>query len=131
MAQPGVEMLVGVVNDRQFGPTLACGAGGAFVELLTDVSVRLAPLTRSDATGMLRDLRSYPMLTGYRGSPVCDVGALEDVLLRISALVEHHACIAELDCNPVMLSPAGAAVVDARVRVEASAPPRPLGARNG
>ena len=104
MVPAGVEMLVGVVNDPQFGPTVACGAGGTLVELLRDVSVRLSPLTRGDATSMLRELRSFPLLEGYRGAPRCDVDALEDVLLRIGALAEDHPQIAELDCNPVMVS---------------------------
>jgi acyl-CoA synthetase (NDP forming) len=122
-------MLVGVVNDPQFGPTVACGAGGTLVELLKDVSVRLSPVTRQDATGMLRELRSFPLLEGYRGSPHCDVGALEDVLVRISALAEDHPQIAELDCNPVIVSASGALVVDARVRVAPATPRRSLGAR--
>jgi acyl-CoA synthetase (NDP forming) len=129
MAPPGVEMLVGVVNDRQFGPTVACGAGGSQVELLKDLSVRLTPVTPSDATGMLGELRCYPLLTGYRGAPRCDVAALEDVLLRIGALVDDHPGIAELDCNPVTVTASGATVVDARIRIEVAVPLRPLGAR--
>ena len=129
MAPAGVEMLVGVVNDPQFGPTIACGAGGTLVELLKDVSVRLSPLTRSDAASMLHELRSFPLLQGYRGAAPCDVEALEEVLLRISALAEHHPQIAEVDCNPVMVSATGAVVVDARVRVAPPAPRRPIGAR--
>jgi acyl-CoA synthetase (NDP forming) len=129
MAPPGVEMLVGVVDDPQFGPTIACGAGGTLVELLKDVSVRLSPLTRHDASSMLRELRSFPLLEGYRGTPRCDIDALEDVLLRIGALADDHPQIAELDCNPVMVSATGAVVVDARVRVALPATPRPLGAR--
>jgi acyl-CoA synthetase (NDP forming) len=129
-AEPaGVEMLVGVVNDRQFGPSLACGAGGTLVEVLKDVSVRLTPVTASDAASMLRELRSFPRLTGYPGGQPCDVAALDDVLLRISAMVEDHSTIAEVDCNPVIVSASGAVVVDARVRVEKAAERRPLGAR--
>jgi hypothetical protein len=78
MAPPGVEMLVGVINDPQFGPTIACGASGALVELLSDVSVRLSPLTRTDAASMLHELRSFPLLHGYRGGAMCDVAALEN-----------------------------------------------------
>ena len=122
-------MLVGVVNDPQFGPTIACGAGGTLVELLKDLSVRLSPLTRTDAASMLRELRSFPLLEGYRGGPKCDVAALEDVLLRISALAEDHPHIAEMDCNPVLVSACGALVVDARIRVARAAPRPPLGAR--
>jgi ATP-grasp domain len=117
MAPAGVEMLVGVVNDSRFGPTIACGAGGTLVELLKDVSVRLTPLTRRDAESMLRELRSFPLLEGYRGTPPCDLGALEDLLLGIAALAEDHPDIAELDCNPLIVSASGALVVDARVRV--------------
>jgi acyl-CoA synthetase (NDP forming) len=129
MAPQGVEMLVGMVNDRQFGPTIACGAGGTTVELLKDVSVRLAPLGRGDAASMVRELRSFPLLNGYRGAPVVAVSALEDILLRISMLAEDHPQVAELDCNPVIVTVNGAVVVDARVRVQAVDPPRPLGAR--
>jgi acyl-CoA synthetase (NDP forming) len=118
MALAGVETLVGVVNDVQFGPTLACGAGGTLVELLRDVSVRLTPLTRSDAASMLRELRGFPLLEGYRGASACDVAALEGMLLRVSTLVEDHPCIAELDCNPSITTAAGVSVVDARIRVE-------------
>jgi acyl-CoA synthetase (NDP forming) len=129
LAEPGVEMLVGVVNDRQFGPTVVCGAGGALVELLKDVSVRLTPLTCADATSMVRELRSFPLLDGYRGAARCDVAALEDVLVRIAALADDHPSIAELDCNPVIVSASGAIVMDARVRVEQVPRRAPLGAR--
>jgi acetyl coenzyme A synthetase (ADP forming)-like protein len=129
MALPGVEMLIGVVNDRQFGPTVACGAGGTLVELLKDVSIRLTPLTRLDATRMLNELRSFPLLTGYRGSSPADLGAVEDTILRIGALVDDHPCIAEMDCNPVIATSDGTMVVDARIRIEVPPVRRPLGAR--
>jgi acyl-CoA synthetase (NDP forming) len=129
MAPIGVEMLVGMVNDPQFGPTIACGAGGTLVELQKDVAVRLSPLTCGAAESMLRDLRTFPLLSGYRGAEPCDVAALQDILLRISALSDDHPNIAELDCNPVVVSASGAVVVDARVRIEPAAPRRPLGAR--
>jgi acetyl coenzyme A synthetase (ADP forming)-like protein len=129
MAPAGVELLVGVVNDPHFGPTVACSPGGTMVELLKDVSVRLTPLTRGDAERMLRDLRAFPVLEGYRGSQPCNIAALEDILLRISALAEDHPRIAEADCNPVIVTTDGAVVVDARVRVEDVSPRRPLGAR--
>ena len=72
-----------------------------------------------------RSLRTYPLLNGYRGAPPADVPALEDVVLRVAALVAAHPEIAELDCNPVIVSPSGALVVDARVRIESRRPPRP------
>lgn len=129
MSPPGVEALVGVVADPVFGPVIACGAGGTAVELLRDVSVRIAPLTVQDAREMIRSLRTYPLFDGFRGAPRADVGALEDVLARVSALVEAHPEIVEMDLNPVIVHEAGAVVVDARIRVEATQPRLPLGAR--
>jgi hypothetical protein len=75
---------------------------------------------------MLRSLRTFPLLDGYRGAPACDVAALEAVLARLSALVEAHPEVAELDANPVVASPAGAVIVDARIRLASVPPPRPL-----
>ncbi len=125
MASKGVEMIVGVVHDPQFGPVVACGAGGVQVELLRDVSVRLTPLSSEDAGEMIRSLKTYPLLNGFRGSPVCDVAALEEGLLRVSAMVEEIPQIAELDCNPFVVQEHGAVILDARVRVTA-VEPRPL-----
>lgn len=125
MAKSGIEMIVGVVHDQQFGPVVACGAGGVQVELLRDVSVRLTPLSREDASEMIRSLKTYPLLTGFRGSEKCDVAALEEGLLRLSALVDDIPQIAELDCNPFVVHERGAVILDARIRV-AAAPPRPL-----
>ena len=125
MAGKGVEMLVGVVHDPQFGPVVACGAGGVQVELLRDVSVRLTPLSTEDAAEMIRSLKTYPLLDGFRGSPICDVAALEEGLLRVSAMVEDIPQIAELDCNPFVVQEHGAVILDARVRVTA-VEPRPL-----
>jgi acetyl coenzyme A synthetase (ADP forming)-like protein len=125
MAPRGVEMLVGVVHDPQFGPVVACGAGGVQVELLRDVSVRITPLSQEDASDMIRELKTYPLLTGFRGSVPADVSALEDGLLRVSALVEDIPQIAELDCNPFVVHETGATILDARIRVTAVGP-RPL-----
>jgi acyl-CoA synthetase (NDP forming) len=129
MAAPGVEMLAGVVHDRQFGPVVACGAGGVLVELLGDVRVRLAPLTRDDAAEMLRSLKTFPLLTGYRGQPARDVEALLDIIVRTSLLADDLPEIAEMDCNPILVHERGATIVDARIRVARVEPPLPLGAR--
>jgi acetate---CoA ligase (ADP-forming) len=122
MAPRGVEMIVGVVHDPQFGPVVACGAGGVLVELLKDVSVRLTPLSRGDAEEMVHELKTFPLLEGYRGGPVGDVDALIDAVVRVGALVEELPQVAELDLNPIVVHPNGVTVVDARVRV---APPQP------
>jgi len=113
------------VHDPQFGPVVACGAGGVQVELLRDVSVRLTPLSREDASEMIRSLKTYPLLNGFRGAPQCDVTALEEGLLRVSAMVDDIPQIAELDCNPFVVLEHGAVILDARVRVRA-VEPRPL-----
>jgi acetyl coenzyme A synthetase (ADP forming)-like protein len=126
MAPAGVEMLVGATADPLFGPVVACGAGGVAVELLRDVAVRLTPVTDRDAAAMVRELGTSPLLRGYRGAPPADVAALEDVVLRVGALVDALPQIAELDCNPVVVHPGGAVVVDARVRVAPVAPPTPF-----
>jgi acetyl coenzyme A synthetase (ADP forming)-like protein len=129
MVRGGVEMLVGVAHDRLFGPVIACSAGGTAVELVRDVAVGVAPITDDDAAEMVRSLKTYPLLTGFRGAPRTDVDALEDVILRVGALADAHPSVAEMDCNPVMVLPEGARVVDARIRVEPPPPERPLAAR--
>jgi len=129
MVEGGVEMLVGMVHDPVFGPVVACGAGGVAVELMKDVAVRITPLADLDASAMVRSLATFPLLDGYRGAPKADVAALEDLLLRVSALVENHPEVAEMDCNPVKVLSEGAVIVDARIRLEVPAPPAPLAAR--
>jgi acyl-CoA synthetase (NDP forming) len=118
MAPPGVEMLVGVVQDRHFGPVVAVGAAGRAVELFRDAQIRLTPLGQNDAATMIRSLTTYPLLEGYRGSVPVSVAALEDVLVRVGALVEAHSEVADVDFNPVIVHPTGAVIVDARIRVE-------------
>jgi acyl-CoA synthetase (NDP forming) len=78
MAPPGVELIVGVVHDHSFGPVVACGAGGTTAELINDVAVRITPVTDLEARAMVRSLKTFPLLDGYRGAPRCDVGAIED-----------------------------------------------------
>ena len=122
MAPAGVELIVGVVNDHSFGPVLACGAGGTTAELIKDVAVRITPVGDVDATEMLRSLRTFPLLDGYRGAPRCDLRAIEDVLLRVSAMVEAHREIVELDCNPLVAT-AGRRADRRRAGARRGAPP--------
>ena len=91
--------------------------------------MRLTPLTSEDASIMVRELRAFPRLTGFRGAPVADVGAFEDLLIRLAALADDLPDVAEMDCNPVTVSEVGALIVDARVRVARAVPLRPLGAQ--
>jgi acetyl coenzyme A synthetase (ADP forming)-like protein len=120
MVKGGVEVMVGVTTDPLFGPLIAFGLGGVHVEILRDVRFRVTPLTDRDASEMVREIRGFRLLEGYRGHPPADVKALEEVLLRISLLVEEIPEITELDLNPIFALPPGQGcqIVDARIRVE-------------
>lgn len=115
----GVEVVVGVATDPTFGPLVAFGLGGIHVEVLKDVIFRVTPLTDRDARAMIRGIRGYRLLEGYRGHPPADVAALEDMLLRVSRLVEEVPYIQEMDMNPVLAMPPGQGcrVIDARILV--------------
>ena len=119
MISGGVETIIGITDDRLFGPLVAFGLGGIHVEVLKDVHFRVAPLTDRDADELLHEVRGYKLLEGYRGHPPADIEALRDILLRIARLAEEVPEIAELDLNPVIALPPGhgCRIVDARIRV--------------
>jgi acyl-CoA synthetase (NDP forming) len=123
MARPGTEVIVGMTKDSQFGPVLMFGLGGIFVELLKDVSFRIVPLEREDAREMIREIKGYPMLEGFRGKEAADISILEEILLKVSRFVDDHPEIKELDLNPIFAYKDGAVAVDARVILEGIAPP--------
>ena len=131
MIEDAAEMLVGIVADPQFGPVVACGAGGTTVELVNDVQVGVAPLSVQGVDAMVRRLTTFPLLTGFRGASPKDVAALEDVILRVASMAAHHEAIIEMDCNPVMVMERGAVVVDARVRVRSPDRHTPSAGRPG
>jgi len=118
MAQPSTEVIVGAIKDPQFGQTLMFGLGGIFVEVLKDVTFRVAPITELDAREMITEVRAYPILKGYRGRPPADIDAIVDILLNTSRLVMDHPEIKELDLNPIMVYEKGAKTVDARIILE-------------
>ena len=118
MARPGVEVIIGMSKDIEFGPLVMFGLGGIWVEVLKDVSFRIAPLTRRDAKEMIRELKGYPLLEGYRGKESVDVSNLEDYLLKVSDFVEQNPEIKELDLNPIFAYSDSAVAVDARVILE-------------
>ena len=118
MARPGVEVIVGMSKDTQFGPVLMFGLGGILVEILKDVSFRIVPLARRDAAEMVREIKGYPILNGYRGQEAVDVANLEDMIIKVSDFIEKTPDIKELDLNPVFAYADGAVAVDARVVLE-------------
>lgn len=118
MARPGVEVIIGMSKDAQFGPVVMFGLGGILVEILKDVSFRIVPLTRRDAGEMIREIKGYPLLEGYRGQEPVDVSNLEELLLKVSDFVEQNPEVKELDLNPIFAYSDGAVAVDARVVLE-------------
>lgn len=119
MLTGGVELMVGVTQDPSFGPLIAFGLGGIHVEILQDVCFRVTPITDRDASDMVRSIRGYQLLEGYRGHAPVDVAAVENLLLRVARLVEEIPEISELDLNPVITLPPGQGcwIVDTRVRL--------------
>lgn len=120
MARPGVEVIIGMSKDDQFGPVLMFGLGGILVEVLKDVSFRIVPLAKRDAAEMIREIKGYPLLEGYRGQEAVDVSHLEELLLKVSDFVEQNPEVKELDLNPIFAYSDGAVAVDARVVLEES-----------
>lgn len=121
MAPAGVEVIMGMTKDAQFGPVLMFGLGGVLVEVVKDVSFRIVPIARRDARDMIEEIKGYPLLKGYRGQPPADTVALEDALLKVSRLVEQMPEIKELDLNPMFAYSNGVLAVDARVMLESLA----------
>jgi acyl-CoA synthetase (NDP forming) len=113
----GAELITGVVSDPLFGPVVMFGSGGTAVELFGDRVLRILPLTDQDAHEMVRSIRGAPLLFGHRGAPACDVGAVEDVLLRVARFADEVPQLSEMDINPLIATPAGAVAVDVRIRL--------------
>ena len=122
MAPPGVEVIIGAFRNPEFGHVVMFGLGGVMVELLKDVSLRLVPLAPRDARQMIRDIKGFPLLNGYRQQPPCDIKALEEALLNLSRFLEAHPQVKELDLNPIFCYPQGVLAVDARVVLDEASP---------
>ena len=119
----GVEVAISVLYEQVAGPLVTLGlGGGAAGDGLADRAARLAPLTDSDAEDLIRSARAAPLLLGRRGVPAADLGALRDLLLRVSRMAEDLPQIAELELSPVIARPDGARAVDGRIRIQAAEP---------
>jgi acyl-CoA synthetase (NDP forming) len=119
MEKQGIEVIIGVTKDPQFGPVLMFGLGGVLVEVLKDVAFRIIPIEQRDARQMIEEIKGYPLLQGYRGQAPADIAALHALLLKVSSFIEAHPEVAELDLNPVFAYADGAIAVDARIVIEA------------
>jgi acetyltransferase len=119
MVQGGIEVIVGVTQHPAFGPLIMFGLGGVYAELFKDVTFSIHPVTNIEAHDMVRAVKAYQMLEGWRGSQRADIESIEELILRISALVENHPQIMEMDLNPVKVLPQGEGylVVDGRILV--------------
>ncbi|MDK2876530.1 MAG: hypothetical protein PWQ22_940 [Archaeoglobaceae archaeon] len=117
MAEPGIEVIVGVTKDETFGHVLMFGLGGIFVEVLKDVSFKSIPITEQDAEDMIKEIRGYSILKGYRGFSA-DIEAIKQLLITVSRIVEENPRIKEMDLNPVFVYPKGYKIVDARIILE-------------
>jgi acyl-CoA synthetase (NDP forming) len=118
MASPGVEVIVGISKDPQFGPVIMFGLGGILVEVLKDISFRIVPVTERDAREMIREIKGYPILEGYRGQKPASIPALEKLIVKVSQFIEKNPQIKELDLNPIFAYPDKAVAVDARIILE-------------
>ena len=118
MTQPGTEVIVGTSKDPQFGPVIMFGLGGIFVELLKDVSFRVIPVEQRDAQEMIKEIKGYPLLQGFRGKEPANISVLVEIILKISKLMEENPQIKELELNPIFAYRNKAVAVDARIILE-------------
>lgn len=114
-APPGIEVIIGGVVDRQFGPVIIFGMGGIFVELFRDAAFALAPVTKKDSLWLISQVKGSTLLRGYRGRPPVDMDALLRAIEAVSEIISS-GLIEEVDLNPVALYPGGAIVLDAKMR---------------
>lgn len=117
MAHQGIEVIIGITDDEQFGKAIMFGLGGIFVEILKDVSFRIVPLSKEDASEMIRETKGYDLLSGARGDYPKDIESIVDTILKISTLVSDYPEIKEMDLNPIYVYKKGVKVLDARILV--------------
>jgi acyl-CoA synthetase (NDP forming) len=117
-ARPGIELIIGMFKDTQFGPVIMFGLGGIFVEVLKDVAFRIIPIERRDAAEMIKEIKGYALLNGYRGQEPAHLPSLEDILMKVSDFVNRTPEIKEIDLNPIFAYKDSAVAADARIVLE-------------
>lgn len=122
MSAPGIEVIVGGIMDPQFDQVVMFGLGGVFVEVLQDVTFRVAPIKIDDAREMVHEIKSYRLLKGYRAQPRADEESIARILVSTSRIMMENSEIEEMDLNPVIVYPQGASAVDARIILSGEAP---------
>jgi acyl-CoA synthetase (NDP forming) len=125
MVPPGIETIVGLIDDPSFGALVMFGLGGIATEVLGDRALSPVPLSLPEAADLINSLRSSRLLMGYRGSPAADVAALADLLCRVARLAGDIPEVVEMDLNPVIAGPRGCLALDAKIRVAHQATPEP------
>jgi hypothetical protein len=118
MMSPSTEVIVGVLRDPQFGPSIMFGIGGTFTEVYDDAAFRVAPIDRIDAVNLVYELRGSKMLEGKRGAPRADLDSIVNVLINVSSLMIDHDAISQLDLNPVIVYPDDVCTVDSRIIID-------------
>jgi acyl-CoA synthetase (NDP forming) len=118
VARPGIEIIIGTFKDPQFGPVIMFGLGGIFVEVLKDVAFRIVPILKRDASEMIKEIKGYALLNGYRGHEPANIPVLEDILMKVSDFVDKTPAVKEIDLNPVFAYKDSAIAVDARIVLE-------------
>lgn len=118
MAKAGLEVIIGMTRDPQFGPVIMFGLGGVMVEVLKDVNFRMVPLDKKDASEMIRGIKGVKLLEGYRGQDPVDIECLEEMIMKLSDFIDKTPEVKEIDMNPVFAYKDGAVVVDARIILE-------------
>jgi len=122
MVEGGIETVIGTKRDPIFGPVVMFGLGGVYVEVLKDVTLRLAPVDHVTAKAMIRAIKGYPLLAGARGRPPADLDALADALVAMSRFAAAHANVTSAEVNPFIALPQGAIAVDALIMTDSGEP---------
>jgi acyl-CoA synthetase (NDP forming) len=120
MASPGQECIIGMIRDRQFGPVIMFGLGGILVEVLNDVSFRVAPLAQDDIEALVEEIKGFKVLSGVRGEKPKDIGAIKYIIGKVSQMVIDHPEIQEVDLNPIVAHEKGTSIVDTRMIINGS-----------